>query len=272
VQLLADGRALVAGTCFGGTINGMCTAMLNTAGALSSAWNTTGYTIAPGSSGTGANALARQADGKWVVAGSCSTGLSNSFCAWRYKSDGTLDRSFGIDGKSVVNIGLADGVTGVAIQAVDERILLGGYCGGGLSADFCVARLDAGFSPSASCALDVDGDGVVLSTTDSLLQLRIARGSFGPALIGGISFSAQAQRTTWETIREYLRENPADLDGDGRVMPETDGVIHTRIALGFSGSAVVEGIAFPEFASRQDWTAIAAYIASRCDIPATAKN
>jgi uncharacterized delta-60 repeat protein len=272
LHMLADGRALLVGSCFNGTINGMCTAMLNTAGALSSAWNTTGYTIAAGASGTGANALTRQADGKWVIGGGCSTGLSNSFCTWRYKSDGTLDRSFGIDGKSVVNIGLADGVTGIAIQAVDERILLGGYCGGGLSTDFCVARLDAGFSPGANCALDVDGDGEILSTTDSLLQLRIARGSFGPALTGGMAFSAQAQRTTWETIREYLRENPADLDGDGRVMPETDGVMHTRIALGFIGSAVVEGIVFPEFAPRQDWTAIAAYIASRCGIPATANS
>lgn len=266
IFLTQEGRALLAGTCFGGTVNGMCTAMLDSSGALASAWNTVGYTIAAAASGTSANALARQADGKWLIAGSCSTGFSSSLCAWRYTSDGQFDRSFGVDGRAIINMGLADGATGIAIQPSDDRILLGGYCGGGLSVDFCVARLDAGFSPLARCSLDVDGDGVFLSTTDSLLLLRIVRGVYGASLTEGVIFSAQAQRTSWELIREHLRNNPPDLDGDGRVMPETDGILLTRLAFGFDGEAVMADVVFPEFAVRRDWAAIRAYVDNRCDL------
>jgi uncharacterized delta-60 repeat protein len=264
-QLMPDGSVLLAGSCFQGTKNGMCSAMFDGMGVLASGWNGVGYAIAPGN-GTEANAIVRQSDGKLVLAGGCSTGLSNSFCAWRYTSSGTLDRSFGVDGRSVVNIGLSDGATGLAIQALDARILLGGFCGGGQSVDFCVARLDGGISPDAGCVLDVDGDGELKSTIDSLLQIRIAKGVFAASLTAGVSFAPTAQRTTWEAIREHLRQNPADLDGDGRVLPETDGLLHVRYALGFGGDSALEGITLPSFATRLTWYAITAYIESRCDI------
>jgi hypothetical protein len=52
--------------------------------------------------------------------------------------------------------------------------------------------------------MDIDGDNLVLATTDSLIHARIALGLTGNAVIGGITFASYATRTTWPAIRDYL--------------------------------------------------------------------
>ena len=69
-----------------------------------------------------ASALAIQADGKIVVAG----GTARLRRVARFNSDGTLDASFGVDGK--VRTGFASGsdsATGVAIQADGKIVVVG---------------------------------------------------------------------------------------------------------------------------------------------------
>ncbi len=79
-----------------------------------------------------AYAAVLQPDGKIVTVGSITTystysaNLSNSdFALARYNSDGSLDTSFGVGGKTTLDWGRADYATAVALQT-DGRILVAG--------------------------------------------------------------------------------------------------------------------------------------------------
>lgn len=265
VKIEASGTVLVAGGCFSGTVNGVCSVRLQSNGVLDSSWGAQGYVITPsGANGDAANAIAVDSQGRVLLAGSCGTGLANSFCALRYSASGTLDTSWGSNGKAATPIGNADGAVGIAIQPIDDRILLAGYCGGGLNVDFCVIRYEGGIDPASACALDLDGDGDVFAGTDALLALRVAQGRFGESAITGIGPAPSAVRTSWPQLREYMRTHPNDFDGDGRVDATTDALIHLRIALGFSGESVMDGISFSSTATRTNWAAIRAHLNSVC--------
>ena len=86
--------------------------------------------------------LAIQSDGKILLGGSCYNGSNYDFCIVRFNSDGTLDNSFGTNGKVIQNIGSSDDIGySLAIQP-DGKILLGGYCynRNRNNNDFCIAR------------------------------------------------------------------------------------------------------------------------------------
>ena len=55
-----------------------------------------------------------------------------------------------------------------------------------------------------------------------------------------------------------------DLDGDGMPMSANDALIHARVSLGLTGSAVVNGIAFAATAKRNTWLLIRDYLVSQC--------
>jgi Protein of unknown function (DUF1566) len=55
-----------------------------------------------------------------------------------------------------------------------------------------------------------------------------------------------------------------DLDGDGRVLPTTDGLIHARINRGATGAAAIANIVFPPGSQRQTWPAIRDYLNLHC--------
>ena len=91
----------------------------------------------------------------------------------------------------------------LAIQP-DGKLLLAGVCANGQNYDFCALRYDGGPFGYKNCSLDIDGDGLVLATTDSLMHTRIALGITGPAVVNGITFRPTATRNTWPLIRDYL--------------------------------------------------------------------
>jgi uncharacterized delta-60 repeat protein len=80
----------------------------------------------------GAAAVAIQADGKLVAAG--TNDFEFDFALARYNSDGTLDTSFSGDGRRT-NFADFDGASGVALQG-DGRIVAAGVGNG----DFALAR------------------------------------------------------------------------------------------------------------------------------------
>ena len=55
-----------------------------------------------------------------------------------------------------------------------------------------------------------------------------------------------------------------DIDGDNRILPATGSLIHARIALGLTGDAVINGIAFPAEATRKTWASIRTYLVAQC--------
>jgi uncharacterized delta-60 repeat protein len=112
-----------------------------------------------------ANAIAIQADGKIVLAGACTNGDRKNFCLARLNADGGLDTSFvgpggNGGGKFMLPIGNGDDIArAVAIQPLDQKIVIVGSCVNGAVTNLCVARLgtngalDTGFvGPAANGA------------------------------------------------------------------------------------------------------------------------
>lgn len=54
-----------------------------------------------------------------------------------------------------------------------------------------------------------------------------------------------------------------DLDGDSKVIATIDSLMHVRIALGLSNTAVTNGIHFPNGTPRSDWASISKYLVGK---------
>ena len=205
MTLQPDGKVLVAGYCSNGTNYDFCVARYMPDGTLDTSWNITGKVITPiGSSDDFAYAMTLQPDGKVLVAGGCFNGTNDDFCAARYLPNGTLDTSWNVTGKVITPIGSGNDSANAMTLQPDGKVLLAGVCLGGTNPDFCVARYDGGPFGYQNCKPDIDGDGSFLATTDALINMRIALGITGPAVVNGITFPPTATRNTWPLIRDYL--------------------------------------------------------------------
>ncbi len=161
MALQADGKVVVVGTC-GRTVGAnvsrdFAVARLNEDGSLDTSFDGDGRQSVAfdlgGASPDTANAVAVQADGKIVVAGSAGRGdfmdLNTDFAVARLNPDGSLDTTFDGDGKQTVPFDLggrnADTANAVAIQA-DGKVVLGGTVEtppSGIDTQFAVVRLNA---------------------------------------------------------------------------------------------------------------------------------
>ena len=208
-----DGKIILSGRCTPvgqATIYGFCTVRINN-GFLDARFGSNGKVLAKGSPGSpsswGARAMALQQDGKIVLAGFCydSQIAYFKFCSVRYNTDGKPDNSFGSLGAAITPINVRDeGATAVALQS-DGKIVLAGICDNASNRnDFCALRYEGGPFGYKNCSLDVDGDGLVLPTTDSLITARVARGMTGDAVLNGITLPVGATRRNWNQIRNYL--------------------------------------------------------------------
>lgn len=157
VAVQSDGKILVAGiTSVAGNYD-IALARYNSDGSLDTSFATDGKVTADFSGGQeNANSVALQSDGKILVAGDTySTADQLSYLALtRYKSDGSLDTSFGSGGMVTTNIGSSGGGDSVVVQA-SGKILLAGYRFNGTTDDFVLARYNA--NGSLDTSFDTDG-------------------------------------------------------------------------------------------------------------------
>lgn len=133
VTIQTDGKILVAGNADGGSSTGwtndFALARYNTDGSYDSTFGNNGV-IATNFSGSGLNsshdlalAMAVQQDGKIIVAGTSS----NSFAMARYNTEGSLDSTFGSDGKVIINGSANEEVIRSLVIQPDGKIVAGGY-------------------------------------------------------------------------------------------------------------------------------------------------
>ena len=103
-----------------------------------------------------------------------------------------------------------------------------------------LAEYLAGTNPQGSYSFDIDGDGTVLPLTDGLLAIRYQFGFRGDSLISNAT-NGTAIRTSATDIEAYIAEGQIhfDLDGDGEVLPLTDGLLLLRYLFGFRGDGLV---------------------------------
>jgi uncharacterized delta-60 repeat protein len=111
--------------------NGSLDATFGTGGVVSTAVGASAY----------AAALVRQTDDKLVIAGSTTSGSTQSILVARYESDGTLDAGFGAGGIVVTTLALPTTAAGVALES-DGKIVVIGTVGTGDAADLVVLRYD----------------------------------------------------------------------------------------------------------------------------------
>ena len=206
VALQPDGKIVVAGYTNAFGKNDFAAIRLNPNGTLDATFDADGrVTVAFDFGLTNddrANAVAIQADGKIVLAGSIQSSLAGDFDfgVVRLKTDGSLDTSFDTDGKRAVFFDLGgtneDKANAVVIQP-DGKIVVGGYAQNGSDFDFALARLKT--DGAIDTTFDTDGlQSIDFGNNDKInaLALRpdgriVAAGSWD----GGVSDFAVAQFT-----------------------------------------------------------------------------
>lgn len=144
LALQSDGKIVAAGSAVNdATLGDFGVARYNPDGSLDTSFNGTGkVTTVFGASTDEAYAVAIQTDGKIVAAGRAYNGSSFDSALVRYNANGSLDTSFDMDGKVIVDFGLSDYATAMAIQPNDGKIVIAGLSqNNSFVLDFAVARL-----------------------------------------------------------------------------------------------------------------------------------
>src|SRR5438128_1545987 len=132
VALQADGKIVVAGWSGGAVGDELRFEGYNPEETLDRTFGTGGKVTTDFGLDDEARAVALQSDGKIVVAG----GFGGAFFALaRYNANGTLDTSFGSEGRVFTNFGGRDGARALALQA-DGKIVVAGFA----SSDFGTRR------------------------------------------------------------------------------------------------------------------------------------
>jgi uncharacterized delta-60 repeat protein len=191
----------------------------------------------------GANAVALQADGKVVAAGTASSNDTSSLALVRYDADGSLDPAFGGHGRITLTIGNGNCVEGnaVAIQS-NGKIVVAGRSGC-RNGRFAVAR----FETDGTLDPTFGGDGVV---TTRFGGPRCDAGAFGVAIQGDGSIVAAGQancRDARFAAARYGADGALDptFGGDGRVTTDVarDWDVASAVSVQADGTIVLAGTA-----------------------------
>lgn len=136
VAMQSDGKIVAAGDSYNDN-SGWSFALVryNSNGSLDTTFGTGGKVLT--SIGAGIRDIVIQGDGKIVAAG-YSYITPNNFVLVRYNSNGSLDTNFGSGGMVLTTLG--GGVTALAVQATDGKIVAAGYSFNGIGNDFALAR------------------------------------------------------------------------------------------------------------------------------------
>jgi uncharacterized delta-60 repeat protein len=142
LALLPDGKLVVAGQSWNGSIYELVLARYSPTGLLDPSFGSSGKTttaIAP--DGSAARALAVQPDGKLVAAGYAeNTGSSQQLALARFSPNGTLDPSFGTGGKLMPALNAEfSGANALALQP-DGRLVAAGQSNYNSGSDFTLVR------------------------------------------------------------------------------------------------------------------------------------
>ncbi|HKP52245.1 MAG TPA: delta-60 repeat domain-containing protein [Chloroflexia bacterium] len=192
-----------------------------------------------------AHAVAIQADGKIVVAGSESSSSGSNFLVARYHSNGSLDTSFDGNGMQSIDFNSNDLAYGVAIQA-DGKIVVAGFAStsSNNSKDFAVARLntngglDTSFSSDGKVTTDFSGgydwaNGVAIQSDGKIVAVGYATTSNGSDFALARYNTNGSLDTTFGLIGKRTTDFSGGVDEASGVAIQSDGKI---VAVGSAGS------------------------------------
>jgi uncharacterized delta-60 repeat protein len=211
------------------------------AGALDPTFDGDGKVVADLGGNDSASDVVVQSDGKFVTVGRSGGELTpDDFALTRHNVDGSLDTSFGGDGKVLTDFGTeSDSASGVAIQS-NGKIVAAGTNGG----DFALARYD----PNGDLDPTFDGDGkVVTDFGDSFDQAYdVAIQSDGKIIaVGNSDRLPNGERDFGNFgLARYNADGSLDagFDGDGLVVTDfAGGDYGAGVAIQPDGKIVVGG-------------------------------
>lgn len=208
-------------------------ARFNTNGSLDTTFDADGkQTTDVGDIGSIGYSVAVQTDNKIVVAGVAQIPGANKFAVVRFNGDGSLDNTFGTNGKAVIPVSSSsETAQAVAIQS-DGKIVVGGIAIVGSNSVFAIARLNSDGSFDSS--FDTDGiANTIIGSSSSVRSLTVqADGKIiaaGPAFITG-------NGNDFAVVR-YNSDGTLDTSFD------TDGIVTTNIETGNSGNDLANSVA-----------------------------
>lgn len=165
VAVQSDGKIVTAGYSYNGSNSDFAVVRYNPDGSLDPSFGGTGKVA----TGLGANddfasSMALQADGKIIVGGYSYNASNFDFALVRYKTDGSLDTSFGNNGIVTTPVGSTyDHAYGVAVQQSDGKIVIVGDSGNGNDADIALVR----YTPTGVLDSSFGGGGKVTTPIGS---------------------------------------------------------------------------------------------------------
>ncbi|MEW6357667.1 MAG: choice-of-anchor D domain-containing protein [Planctomycetota bacterium] len=200
VAIEPNGMIVVGGGASPGGPANFALARYNTDGSLDTTFGVNGIVTTDFAGGSDISyALAVQSDGKILLAGEAS----GYFALARYNTDGSLDTSFGGDGKITTAIGSNAYGRGLQIDA-NGMIVVAGYASTGTGEDFALSRYEGGAEITVTDSVGLPDDlamgfgytladgaggaaqtGTVTITNDGSADLNIASVS----VLGSVGFS-----------------------------------------------------------------------------------
>lgn len=259
----ADGKIVVAGRCYLGFDNAVAICRLNPSGDLDTSFGAAGKVISQlGDESSEADAVAIQADGKIIIAGSAYNGADlQSFMVARFLTTGALDPSFGTNGVVITPLGTNSSfASAIALQS-DGKILVGGQARPGSDEDFAVLR----YTTNGTLDTTWNGTGEVLTgigpSDDTLYSLKVQ--SDGKVIAAGGSYFPPIQKFA---MARYTSSGALDssFGSFGRVATEFGSGtldVATCMALQPDGKIVLAGVDAPSSLSDLD-VAVARYTTS----------
>ncbi|MBK9438372.1 MAG: VCBS repeat-containing protein [Chloracidobacterium sp.] len=196
VAIQSDGKIIVAGSA--NNPSDFALVRFNSNGSLDTSFDGDGFAfISIGVGSDGANSIVIEPSGKILVAGFADSGTNSDFAIVRFNSNGSLDSSYGIAGKVILNIFVSDIGNAIVLDSLGRAVVAGEA--GGM---FGLIRLQ---NSSVRTKFDFDGD----SKTDiSIFRPNLGEWWYLKSSNGGnaaFQFGAAADKVV-----------PADYTGDGR--------------------------------------------------------
>ncbi len=142
VAIQSDNKIVIAGQSGYGPVDNFALLRYNKNGTLDTSFgaNHNGIVIvSAGGYGDTARSVTIQSDGKIIAGGESYDGQSFDFALVRLNADGTLDTSFGRNGKVTTGIMNGDAAQCIAIQR-DGKVVALGYTDNGFNKDFALVR------------------------------------------------------------------------------------------------------------------------------------